>query len=346
MTLAASVPHPRFRLPVLGDVVRMSPTAPMQSLVRDARRLGPLFVRRLLGADIVVAAGVDVVTELADESRFEKAVAGPVEDFRELTADGLFTAYNGDERWHAAHEILSPGFTGYHDTLADSCLRVLDRWGPVARFDAFEEMRRITVDVIGRCGLGHDFEAYRRDDEHPFIAGWRRCARHWQLRTFVPMLDRLPGGGDTSRRSPGCARSSTGWSPPASTTRWGRRDRLSLRVDPGAQQPARHRHRRHRGKLTLAVRLGPARTRRAYPPPRDRRRPDPATARHRDDHAGVVGTAADRRPAHPLTARPSRHRSHGARKGRTARWRACRRSSRTRWRAGSRTGNALLCRCS
>ena len=51
-----------------------------------------------------------LLDELCDETRFHKAVVGPVEKLRLLAKDGLFTAYHGERNWGIAHRILVPAF--------------------------------------------------------------------------------------------------------------------------------------------------------------------------------------------------------------------------------------------
>ena len=77
--LAAAVPHPRHRVPVVGDVFGVSAGTPVQDSMRLARELGPIFVRRFFGREVVFVSGADLVAELADETRFAKHVGLGVE---------------------------------------------------------------------------------------------------------------------------------------------------------------------------------------------------------------------------------------------------------------------------
>jgi hypothetical protein len=70
------LPHPRWRVPFLGDVLSYDADAPSQSAIENAARLGPIFEVKAFGVRYVVAAGADVVTDLNDESRFCKHI-GP-----------------------------------------------------------------------------------------------------------------------------------------------------------------------------------------------------------------------------------------------------------------------------
>jgi Cytochrome P450 len=78
------LPHPRWRIPFLGDVLSYDTDAPSQSAIENAMRLGPIFELKALGVRYVIAAGADVVTDLNDESRFCKHIGPEIEALRIL----------------------------------------------------------------------------------------------------------------------------------------------------------------------------------------------------------------------------------------------------------------------
>lgn len=55
-------------------------------------------------------ASYEFAKELFDESRFVKAVTGPLAQVRELAGDGLFTAIPDEHNWELAHRLLMPAF--------------------------------------------------------------------------------------------------------------------------------------------------------------------------------------------------------------------------------------------
>src|SRR3984885_9144009 len=71
------IPHPPTK-PVVGNMLSLDSSAPVQNLARLARELGPIFWLDMMGAPIVVVSGHDLVDELSDEKRFDKAVRGPL----------------------------------------------------------------------------------------------------------------------------------------------------------------------------------------------------------------------------------------------------------------------------
>src|SRR3954466_9888530 len=60
------IPHPPFRLPLLGDVLGADRQAPGQNSMRHARRLGPVFRLKAFGNEFVFVAGARHAADLAD----------------------------------------------------------------------------------------------------------------------------------------------------------------------------------------------------------------------------------------------------------------------------------------
>ena len=54
------IPHPPTK-PVVGNMLSLDPTAPVQHLVRMTRELGPIFWLDMMGAPLVIASGHDIV---------------------------------------------------------------------------------------------------------------------------------------------------------------------------------------------------------------------------------------------------------------------------------------------
>ncbi|MDT0449373.1 bifunctional cytochrome P450/NADPH--P450 reductase [Streptomyces hesseae] len=157
---------------------------PLQQIMRLARHHGPIFTRRLHDSDRLFVTSLDLVSELADEQRFTKSVGPALENVREFTADGLFTAYNHEANWAKAHDILMPAFAlgsmrAYHPAMLRVARRLIDAWDerlvqgvPV---DVPEDMTRMTLDTIGLAGFGYDFESFARPEPHPFVGAMVRC---------------------------------------------------------------------------------------------------------------------------------------------------------------------------
>jgi cytochrome P450/NADPH-cytochrome P450 reductase len=161
------------------------------------RTHGPVLVRRLHGRDTLFVGDLDLVTDLADESRFAKAVGPALENVRAFAADGLFTAYNDEPNWAKAHDILMPAFAlgsmrTYHPVMLRVARRLIDSWDRGARagqpVNVPDDMTRMTLDTIGLAGFGYDFGSFERDEPHPFVESMVRC-----LEWSMTRLSRTPG---------------------------------------------------------------------------------------------------------------------------------------------------------
>ncbi|MFF1695030.1 cytochrome P450 [Streptomyces sp. NPDC058257] len=171
--------------------------APLQQIMEMLRRHGPVVRRRLHGREALFVSDLDLVTELADETRFAKHVGPALQNVREFTADGLFTAYNDEPNWARAHDILMPAFAlgsmrTYHPVMLRVAHRLIESWDRGARdglpVDVPGDMTRMTLDTIGLAGFGYDFGSFERAEPHPFIDSMVRC-----LEWSMTRLSRTPG---------------------------------------------------------------------------------------------------------------------------------------------------------
>lgn len=189
------IPHPPYRVPLVGDVVGSSRNTPVQDSMRLARRLGPIFRRNAFGKEFVLVAGADLAADLADEARFAKHVGLGVANLRPVAGDGLFTAYNHEPNWQLAHGVLAPGFNreamaGYHTMMLAVAERLTDRWDRAAgagrTVDVPGDMTKLTLETIARTGFGHDFGSFERSRPHPFVTAMVGTLGYAQRLNAVP----------------------------------------------------------------------------------------------------------------------------------------------------------------
>ncbi|MEU9365755.1 cytochrome P450 [Streptomyces avermitilis] len=195
-----TAPHPADTLHGL-PVIDISDTGPghtpIQQVMELMRRHGPALVRRLHGRDVTFVGELDLVADLADETRFAKAVGPALENVREFAADGLFTAYNDEPNWAKAHDILMPAFAlgsmrTYHPVMLRVAHRLIESWDRAGRdgqpVNIPDDMTRMTLDTIGLAGFGYDFGSFERAEPHPFVESMVRC-----LEWSMTRLSRTPG---------------------------------------------------------------------------------------------------------------------------------------------------------
>lgn len=170
------IPHPPTK-PVVGNMLSLDSTAPVQNLARLAKELGPIFWLDMMGAPLVIVSGHDLVNELSDEKRFDKAVRGPLRRVRAIGGDGLFTADTSEPNWSKAHNILLQPFgnramQSYHPSMVDIAEQLVKKWERLnadEEIDVVHDMTALTLDTIGLCGFDYRFNSFYRRDYHPFV---------------------------------------------------------------------------------------------------------------------------------------------------------------------------------
>jgi cytochrome P450/NADPH-cytochrome P450 reductase len=170
------IPQPPTK-PVVGNMLSLDSAAPVQDLTRLAKELGPIFWLDMMGAPIVFVSGHDLVDELSDEKRFDKAVRGALRRVRTVGGDGLFTADTGEPNWSKAHNILLQPFgnramQSYHPSMVDIAEQLVKKWERLNaddEIDVVHDMTALTLDTIGLCGFDYRFNSFYRRDYHPFV---------------------------------------------------------------------------------------------------------------------------------------------------------------------------------
>ncbi len=172
----APIPAPP-RKPLLGNLLDVDTVAPVQNLMGLARELGPIFRLDMMGKPFTVVWGHELVDELSDQTRFDKSVRGGLHKLREVSRDGLFTAYTSEPNWSRAHNILLPNFgdramRGYHPMMLDVAEQMMLKWERLNaedEVDVSHDMTALTLDTIGLCGFGYRLNSFYRRDYHPFV---------------------------------------------------------------------------------------------------------------------------------------------------------------------------------
>jgi cytochrome P450 / NADPH-cytochrome P450 reductase len=188
------IPHPPTK-PVVGNMLSLDSTAPVQNLAQLARELGPIFWLDMMGAPLVIVSGHDLVDELSDEKRFDKTVRGPLRRVRAIGGDGLFTADTDEPNWSKAHNILLQPFgnramQSYHPSMVDIAEQLVKKWERLnadEEIDVVHDMTALTLDTIGLCGFDYRFNSFYRRDYHPFVASLVRSLETIMMIRGLPL---------------------------------------------------------------------------------------------------------------------------------------------------------------
>src|SRR5436305_2697650 len=188
------IPHPPAK-PVVGNMLSLDAAAPVQDLVRLSKELGPIFWLDMMGAPLVIVSGHDLVEELSDEKRFDKAVRGSLRRVRAVGGDGLFTADTNEPNWSKAHNILLTPFgnramQSYHPSMLDIAEQLVEKWGRLNaddEIDVVHDMTALTLDTIGLCGFDYRFNSFYREDYHPFVESLVRSLETIMMTRGIPL---------------------------------------------------------------------------------------------------------------------------------------------------------------
>src|SRR4051794_13440395 len=188
------IPHPPKK-PVVGNMLSLDPNAPVQHLVRLTKELGPIFWLDMMGAPLVIVSGHDLIDELSDEKRFDKAVRGSLRRVRAVGGDGLFTADTNEPNWSKAHNILLQPFgnramQSYHLSMVDIAEQLVKKWERLngdEEIDVVHDMTALTLDTIGLCGFDYRFNSFYRRDYHPFVESLVRSLETIMMTRGIPL---------------------------------------------------------------------------------------------------------------------------------------------------------------
>lgn len=189
-----TIPQPPSK-PIVGNMLSLDTSAPVQNLNRLADELGPIYRLDMMGAPIIFVAGHDLVDELSDDKRFDKAVRGPLRRIRAVAGDGLFTADTTEENWGKAHNILLQPFgnramQSYHPMMVDIAEQMIKKWERLnanEEIDVVHDMTALTLDTIGLCGFDYRFNSFYRRDYHPFVESLVRSLETVMMTRGIPL---------------------------------------------------------------------------------------------------------------------------------------------------------------
>ncbi|MCG5487237.1 MAG: cytochrome P450 [Sinorhizobium meliloti] len=193
MSKLQAIPEPKG-FPVLGHMTAIDPDAPVQSLMRLARDLGPIYRLRAFGREIIIVSSQELTAELCEESRFRKALHPPLWELRAVAKDGLFTAYDEEPNWGKAHRLLMPAFgplglRNMFNPMLDIAEQMMARWerfGPSTAIDVADNMTRLTLDTIALCAFGCRFNSFYQKEMHPFVAAMTGALDEASNRSRLP----------------------------------------------------------------------------------------------------------------------------------------------------------------
>ncbi|CAF0931376.1 unnamed protein product, partial [Didymodactylos carnosus] len=160
----------------IGNLNELDSNFVLGSFERLKKLYGDIYRLTILGKKVVVVSNHELVDFVCDESKFDKAVDGVLEEMRALGGDGLVTAHTSEPNWKLAHKILIPAF-GAHairnmfPEMVDIASQLLLRWKRFAgeEINVCDNFTRLTLDTIALCSFDYRFNSFYQEKMHHFV---------------------------------------------------------------------------------------------------------------------------------------------------------------------------------
>jgi len=160
----------------LGNVRDIDAENVVLSLENLAAEYGPIFTLSFFGRKVIFICSEELVSEVCEKG-FKKKLNPPLICIRDLTGDGLFTAYNEEPNWLTAHRILMPAFgpmaiRNMFPSMYDIAKQQVEKWerfGSDFVIDVVDNMTRLTLDTLALCAFNFRFNSFYQKEMHPFI---------------------------------------------------------------------------------------------------------------------------------------------------------------------------------
>ncbi|KAJ7579317.1 cytochrome P450 [Mycena floridula] len=191
--MSTPIPEPPA-LPFVGHVNSLDNDTPLLSYIELAKKYGEIYSLNLAGNHITSVNTYELVSEVSDEKRFKKPVAGPLLQVRNLLGDALFTGRQEEPNWMLAHRLLMPAFgtiptMSMLEDMRDICNQLLLKWerfGPSHVIDPAEDFTRLAFDTIALCSMSFRMNSFYWETPQPFVSAMGEFLRECFARAKRP----------------------------------------------------------------------------------------------------------------------------------------------------------------
>ncbi|KZP32063.1 cytochrome P450 [Athelia psychrophila] len=200
------IPQPPA-IPFLGNVTTIDKDLPIRSFELLAEKYGELYQLNMLGHRVLFANSYALQNELSDEKRFKKKIGASLNEVRNLTGDGLFTARNEEPNWALAHKLLMPAFGpaairdmfGGMQDVADQMILKWERFGADTLIDPTDDFTRLALDTLALCTTSYRLNSFYSESHPPFGTAMGDFLKECFLRTSRPSIVQALMPGTTAK---------------------------------------------------------------------------------------------------------------------------------------------------
>ncbi|GAB2508329.1 cytochrome P450 [Nocardia heshunensis] len=192
-----AVPHPPWRVPLVGDALSLSARTPAQSITEHATELGDIYEVRVLRYPRMIVVNSAALAEPVLDDRHWTKVNGPA--FRRLAPmapTGLLFTDTEDAVWRLAHDRLQPAFSRaamrrYHAAMNPVIAEHIRRWAELPQpIDVSGLTQDLAYELITRAGFG---ARLTREQRAEFVDTMFALIRTTNRGKVIPFLDAVLG---------------------------------------------------------------------------------------------------------------------------------------------------------
>jgi len=192
--------EPMPQPPVKPAIDNMEEEARVNRFMRLAHTYGPIFQLNLPGRQWVITANYELANELCDEKRFLKKHL-PFRAVSQIVPTSIFVVSTTEPVWSKAHKIMLPLFStqamhAYLPKMWETTMPMILKWerlNPDDEIDVYDDMVRLTSDIIGSCCLDYNFQSFYRETPHPIMQALMRSLEGLLLRERGGPGQKAPG---------------------------------------------------------------------------------------------------------------------------------------------------------
>ncbi|KAI0151861.1 cytochrome P450 [Xylariaceae sp. FL1272] len=179
--MLSQIPGP-WPLPIIGNLRDINLSNILRDMANLADVYGPIYKLHLGGEDIIIVTSRELYP------------IGFLKELRSVAADGLFTAYPGEECWGIAHRTLSSAFAtapmkNMFPEMLDVASQLVLKWarfGPEHQINAVQDFTRLTIDTLALCAMDTRLNSFYTDQVPAYVQAMGELLLETQVRPYRP----------------------------------------------------------------------------------------------------------------------------------------------------------------
>lgn len=179
-------------IPFLGHSHHFIGKDPWDVLLKLSKLSNGIFELKMPGTSVLILGNHHYVSAACKHPGFHKSVGAGLKQVRDYAGDGLFTAYDDEESWEVAHQILRPGFgpqvmKKYLSLMWQNAERAVSKLKETRDWvDVYAQTSSYTLETISLCGFDYSFGMAEGSSGNDFITAMNDCLAVSLKRAVMP----------------------------------------------------------------------------------------------------------------------------------------------------------------